>query len=115
MFTRPGFAVLLLATLGPLALRAQSPPADAAAWKYVVPAAGEPLEHPPLVPLALFDKRPELVTKEPAYGGVKLLYGLLRYGSDTSPQVVVVLNEREGGQFDLYVDAARDPEIAADQ
>jgi hypothetical protein len=73
------------------------------------------MEHPPLVPLPLFEKRPELVTKEPAYRGGKRLYGLLRYGSDASPQVVVAFDEREGGEFDLYVDAAHDPEITAKQ
>jgi hypothetical protein len=71
------------------------------------------MEHPPLVPLVLAERRPELVSKEPTYQSARPLYGLLRYGSDTSPQVVVVFDERSGGAFDLYVDADRDPEIAA--
>src|SRR5262245_3227969 len=109
-------AVLILAVCsGPLAI-AQQPPATAGGdWKYVVPAAGQPMEHPPLVPLVLADKRPDLVTKEPEYGGTRPLYGLLRYGSATSPQVVLVFDDREGGRFDLYVAATRDPEITARQ
>ena len=95
-----------------LAQETPSPPASA--WRYVVPAAGEPMEHPPLVPLALGLKRPDLVVNEPAYRG-RARYGLLRYGSDTSPQVVVVVTEREGSEFDLYVNAARDPEIIQKQ
>ncbi|HZN32157.1 MAG TPA: hypothetical protein VFB80_00010 [Pirellulaceae bacterium] len=121
MSTRFACAILACAIIGQFPLRAQEQPA--AAWNYVVPTAGEPMEHPPLVPLVLFDKRPELVTNEPAYRSAKPLYGLLRYGSDTSPQVVVVLDERsvsggglrDGGELDLYVDAARDPEITARQ
>jgi len=113
MSTRFACAILAIAIVRPVAVPAQEPAAGG--WKYVVPAAGEPMEHPPLVPLVLFDKRPELVTKEPAYRSAKPLYGLLRFGSNTSPQVVVVLDEGEGGRFDLYVDAARDPEITTRQ
>jgi hypothetical protein len=84
-------------------------------WRYVVPGPGEPMEHPPLVPLPLAQQRPELVEKEPAYAGGKPQYGLLRYGSDASPQVVIVVDERPGGKFDLYVNSKRDPEITARQ
>src|SRR4029077_18615802 len=80
-------------------------------WRYVVPAAGELMEHPPLVPLALSERKPDLILREPAYRG-QPLYGLLRYGSDTSPQVPIVVVSRDSGEFDLYVDANRDGEIA---
>src|SRR5207249_8031433 len=76
----------------------------AGSWRYVVPAAGEAMEHPPLVPLALGEKKPDLILKEPVYRG-QPLYGLLRYGSDTSPQVPIVVIARDDGEFDLYVDA----------
>jgi hypothetical protein len=115
MRIRLAFLVLVVLA-GPTQLQAQQQPISVGSdWKYVVPAAGEPMEHPPLVPLVLFDKRPELVTKEPAYRGTKRLYGLLRYGSDASPQVAIVLDQREGGHFDLYVDADRDSEITERQ
>ena len=118
MTLRYPLAVLMLLCFGagPRAdnERAASEDADKA-WKYVVPASGETMEHPPLLPLGLSERRPDLVTREPAYKSVKPLYGLLRYGSGTSPQVVIVLDEGEAGAFDLYVDAARDPEIAGKQ
>jgi len=115
MSTRIAFLVLAW-SMCQVALWAQErAAANGAKWKYVVPAAGEPLEHPPLVPLVLSEKRPELVSNEPAYRSAKPLYGLLRYGSDTSPKVVIVLDEPELGEFDLYVNAAREPEITAKQ
>ena len=123
MRIRLAFLVLVVLA-GPTQLQAQQQPKSVGSdWNYVVPAAGEPMEHPPLVPLVLFDKQPELVTKEPAYRGVRRLYGLLRYGSDASPQVAIVLDQRsvsgdglrDGDQFDLYVAATRDPEITERQ
>ena len=87
--------------------------ADELAWKYVVPAAGEPMEHPPLFSLPLSEKRPEIVEGEPTYASGRPLYGLLRYGSDTSPQVVLVVDPREDGEFNLYVNAERDLKISA--
>jgi len=105
---------LLLAALvtasGHALLAADDGP-SAGGWRYVVPAAGEPMEHPPLVPLALSEKKPDLILREPAYRG-QPQYGLLRYGSDTSPQVPVVVVVHDGGDFDLFVDANRDGEIA---
>jgi len=69
------------------------------------------MEHSQLVPLPLSEKKPDLILKEPAYRG-QPLYGLLRYGSDTSPQVPIVVVAREGDNFDLYVDANRDGEVS---
>jgi len=79
-------------------------------WKFVVSASGAAMEHPPLLPLSLGEDKPDLILKEPAYRG-QPLYGLLRYGSDTSPQVPIVVVSRGQHDFDLYVDADRDGQI----
>lgn len=96
---------------GIIAAGAADESAPTSGWKYVVPAAGGAMEHPPLVPVALSEKKSDLILREPSYRG-QPLYGLLRYGSDTSPQVPIVVVSRNGGEFDLYVDANRDGEIA---
>ena len=59
------------------------------------------MEHPPLVSLSLGDKAPEIVKGEPKYRG-HALYGLLRYGSPNSPQVILVIDDAGGGDFELY-------------
>lgn len=82
---------------------------DATSWRYVVPEPGQPMEHPPLVSLSLGDKAPEIVKSEPKYRG-RPLYGLLRYGSPNSPQVILVVDDA-GGDFELYVDADRSGHI----
>jgi hypothetical protein len=84
--------------------------AEDAAWRYVVPQPGEPMEHPPLVSLSLGDKAPEIVKGEPKYRG-QALYGLLRYGSPNSPQVILVVDDAGGGDFELYVDSDRSGHI----
>jgi hypothetical protein len=86
----------------------------AAAWRYVVPEPGQPMENPPLVSISLAETKPEIVKSEPKYRG-KPLYGLLRYGSPNSPQVTVVLDDAVGTDFDLYVDGQRSGHIDGEQ
>ena len=109
IFVRTGWLLALALT----ACTLQADESARSAWKYVVPAAGESMEHPPLFSLPLSAKRPELVEGEPAYESGRPLYGLLRYGSDTSPQVVLVVDARYDGEFRLYVNAERDLDISA--
>ena len=87
---------------------------DTASWRYVVPEPGQPMEHPPLVSLPLGDKPPQIVNGEPKYRG-KALYGLLRYGSLNSPQVILVVDDVGSEDFDLYVDSDRSGHIEPKQ
>jgi hypothetical protein len=74
------------------------------------------MAHPPFMPLVLSEQPPtDLVKGQPRYRGSKQHYGLLRYGSDTSPQVVIVVDQRLDGEFNLYVNAHRHLDITAEQ
>jgi hypothetical protein len=80
-------------------------------WHFVVPAAGDPFEHPPLRALPLSDSKPEDVLEKVAYRGGRRRYAQLRYGSPGSVRVTVVLDETGPGAADLYVDADRNRRI----
>lgn len=85
--------------------------ADGAAWRYVVPEAGEVHEAPPLRALALSAVPPDDIVEKVAYRGAKRRYGQLRFGSPSSVRVTVVLDEFGPGRADLYVDADRNRRI----
>ena len=61
----------------------------------------------------LVDERPEDLAHEPAYRGTHRRYAQLRYGSENSRRVIVVVDELDSGDFDLYVDRDRDRTIAS--
>ena len=60
---------------------------------------------------SLSNKLPDDVSENVAYRGHRRLYAQLRYGSENSRQVVVVVDEVSSGDFDLYVDQNRDRSI----
>jgi hypothetical protein len=100
--------VAALALLGaPAAVR----PADT--WRYVVPAPGDPHEHPPLRALALSTEKPKDLKETAHYRGRAQHYGQLTYGSAASAPVAVVIDEVSADEADLYVDAARSRTVAA--
>jgi len=80
-------------------------------WKYVAPAEGTAMDHPPLHALEMAAQRPEGVAEAAAYRGVRRWYTQLRFGSPASVRVTVVLDERADGKADLYVDRNRDRAI----
>jgi hypothetical protein len=82
-------------------------------WRYVVPGAGQPFEHPPLRALTLWSKKPDDVIEKIKYRGSRQRYGQLRFGSATSVRVTVVVDEIGPNEVDLYVDAGRKRTIEA--
>jgi hypothetical protein len=84
-----------------------------AAWRYVLPQAGDPFEHPPLRAIPLGRERPDDVREMVRYRGLRRRYAQLRYGSPSSVRVTVVLDEVGPGDADLYVDADRNRRIEA--
>jgi hypothetical protein len=94
-----------------LALVLAQPPADPAAWRFVVPPPGDPFEYPPPRALSLSRERPEDVAEKVHYRGHRRRYAQLRYGSPSSVRVTVVLDEAGPGDADLYVDADRNRRI----
>jgi hypothetical protein len=107
----PGLAwpivLFLSSALGPAQARA------ADAWRYVVPPADDAFAHPPLVALAVQERRPEGLGETVPYRGSRRRYAHLVYGRGRTAGVAVVLDEVGSGKFDLYVDADRDREITA--
>ena len=107
---------LLPLTLLSLTL-ASAPPGDAKpqppgeTWRFVLPAPGDPFEHPPFRALVLSREKPEDVSEKVAYRGNSRRYGQLRFGSPGSIRVTVVLDEVGPGDVDLFVDANRDRKI----
>jgi hypothetical protein len=99
--------VAALALLGsPAAARAADP------WRYVVPAPGEPHEHPPPRALVLSAEKPTDLKETVRYRGRAQRYGQLTYGSPDSGPVTVAIDEVSADETDLYVDTARSRVIA---
>jgi hypothetical protein len=88
-----------------------NPRSDVKAWHFVLPAPGDPFEHPPFRALVLSREKPEDLTEKVAYRGASRRYAQLRFGSPGSVRVTVVLDEAGAGDVDLYVDTNRDRKI----
>ena len=98
--------------LAALAVLELSGPASAdEVWRYVVPTAGDPFEHPPMRAIVLSETKPDDVRELASYRGHRRRYAQLRYGSPGSVRVTVVLDEIGPGEADLYVDAGRNRRI----
>jgi hypothetical protein len=81
--------------------------ADEPAWRYVAEVgAGSPIR-PVFRFVALSSKKPDDVGEEVKYRGKEQKYAQIRYGSDDSRRVVVVVDFVSRDDFDLYVDANR--------
>jgi len=100
--------VLFFAGIAGAADREKKAPAI---WRYVAESAEPGFERPSLQKLACSDERPEDIVEKVAFRGTKRLYAQLRYGTPNSNRVTIVIDEREGGEFDLYVDRNRNRTI----
>jgi len=79
------------------------------AWKYVADDAFRPV--PRSVPLS--DTRPDDLREDVAYRGKQRKYAQVRYGSEDSRRVTVVIDLASADDWDLYVDADRHRVIEA--
>ncbi len=101
----------LIIALGFSAISAAGSGADA--WRYVVPAPGDPFERPPLRAVGLVSEKPDDLAIKVNFRGTRQRYARLRYGSPSSVRVTVVVDELGPGSADLYVDANRSLRIDA--
>ncbi|MGO9463646.1 MAG: hypothetical protein ACLQIB_29650 [Isosphaeraceae bacterium] len=86
---------------------------QSAAWRFVLPAPGDPFEHAPFRALVLSRNKPEDLIETAAYRGdpARRRYVQIRFGSPGSIRVTVVLDEIGSETADLYVDADRNRKI----
>jgi hypothetical protein len=87
--------------------------ADEPAWRYVPEAAADSPLRPVFRFVALAASKPEELREDVSYRGQAQKYAQVRYGSDDSRRVVVVVDEITKDDFDLYVDANRNRVIEA--
>jgi hypothetical protein len=83
-------------------------------WRYVVPKAGDPMEHPPLRDLALSERKPPDLNESAHYRGSQRRYGEFRFGAVGSTVVTVVLDRVSATETDLYLDRNRNRAIGDD-
>jgi hypothetical protein len=86
--------------------------AEDQAWQYVAESDGV---RPVAKSISLTSDRPQDLLEEVTYLGLRQRYAQLRYGSENSRRVVVVVDERGEGRFDFFIDADRDRTITADE
>jgi hypothetical protein len=91
----------------------QPPVAEHAAWRYIVPAPGDPFDHAPFRALVLSRAKPEELVEKATYRGdpARRRYARIRFGSPSSTRVSIVLDETGSGEVDCYVDADRNLRI----
>ena len=102
-----GMCLAVAAAIGP------RPPSRR--WRYVVPKAGDPMEHPPLRELSLSEKKPPDLKESAHYRGSRRRYGEFRFGAAGSTLVTVVLDSVSAAQTDIYVDRNRNRVIEEDE
>jgi hypothetical protein len=83
------------------------------AWRYVAEVGADSPIRPVFRFVALSNKKPDDLGEEVQYRGKEQKYAQIRYGSDDSRRVVVVVDEVSRDDFDLYVDANRKRVIEA--
>ena len=105
--------LLLTPPQPPLAKGGSGGVADEPAWRYVAELAADSPIRPVFRFVVLSTSKPEELREEVAYRGKVQRYAQVRYGSDDSRRVVVVVDELSNGDFDLYVDANRNRVIEA--
>jgi hypothetical protein len=77
------------------------------AWRYVLPAPGDPFEHAPFRALVLKREKPAELVEKVTYRGdpTRRRYTQVRFGSPSSTRVTVVIDSAPTGEIDLYADA----------
>jgi hypothetical protein len=98
---KPGACVLALLLCHAVAA------GDEPAWRYVAKSEADSPLRPVFRFVGLSRSRPEELDEQVAYRGKVRKYAQIRYGSDDSRRVVVVVDEVSPTEFDLYVDANR--------
>jgi len=83
------------------------------AWRYVAKAEADSPVRPVFRFVPLSATKPEELREDVSYRGKERKYAQIRYGSDDSRRVVVVVDEVSRDDFDLYVDADRNRVIEA--
>src|SRR5688572_4182511 len=81
--------------------------ANEPAWRYISEAAADSPLRPVFRFVALAASKPDELREQASYRGKTQKYAQIRYGSDDSRRVVVVVDEVTKDDFDLYVDANR--------
>jgi hypothetical protein len=81
--------------------------ADEPAWRYVEKVEADSPIRPVFRSVALSTSKPDQLEEAVHYRGKVQKYAQIRYGSDDSRRVVVVVDEVGATDFDLYVDANR--------
>jgi hypothetical protein len=87
--------------------------ADEPAWRYVAKPESDSPIRPVFRFVTLSGTKPDDLGEEVQYRGKQQKYAQVRYGSDNSRRVVVVVDEVSPDDFDLYVDANRNRVIEA--
>jgi hypothetical protein len=83
------------------------------AWRYVADAGADSPMRPVFRFVTLSSTKPDDLAEEARYRGKERKYAQVRYGSEDSRRVVVVVDEVSRDDFDLYVDANRNRVIEA--
>ncbi len=107
-----GLALATLATGVGLAALQPAAPGEPAS-RYVGEVEADSPIRPVFRFVALSGSKPEDLREEVRYRGKEQKYAQIRYGSDDSRRIVVVVDEVSRDDFDLYVDANRDRRIEA--
>jgi len=83
------------------------------AWRYVLPAPGDPFEHAPFRALVLSRDKPAELVEKVTYRGdpARRRYAQVRFGSPSSTRVTIVVDTVATGEVDLYADADRNLKI----
>ena len=106
-------ALVLSVSLAESAAADEGKSKTSAGWKYVSESSEPGFDRPVPQTLACIDERPENLAEPVTYRGTKRRYAQLRFGSPNSNRVMIVIDEREGKAFDLYVDRNRNRSIEA--
>jgi hypothetical protein len=85
---------------------------NVATWTYHTELPGV---RPVARTIQLDAQRPEDLADEPNYEGTAQRYAQLRYGSDNSRRVILVVDQLDSGPFHLYADLNRDRAIDASE
>jgi len=79
----------------------------ASSWKYVAEPAEGAFVRPVLRGVSLSAEKPDPMSETVKYRGRRQRYAQLRYGTEDSTRVIVVVDEISRTAFDLYVDRNR--------
>src|SRR4051794_35874314 len=88
-------------------------PPDEPTWRYVSKVEADSPLRPVFRFVTLSPTKPDDLGEEVKYRGKVQKYAQIRYGSDDSRRVVVVVDEVSPDDFDLYVDSNRNRVIEA--